>query len=222
MKILIIEDNKDINSALVKGFKTRGFSVDCSFDGIDGWDKLRVNDYDIAIIDLNLPQKDGISIANEARENNILIPLLALTARDQLKDKLTGFKSGFDDYLTKPFEFAELTARVEALIRRSKPNNEIVLTIRNICLDPNKREVTLDKNKLELTKIEFNILEYLLRKKGVVVTNSELIEHVWSEEPDLVDPPIRSHIKNLRKKINDSNLDLIITLPGVGYKVDTE
>ena len=220
MKILIIEDNKDLLNALVKGFTNKGFRVDSAEEGKDGYNKLYVNEYDVAIIDLNLPFKSGFEIVKEAREANIDIPFLALTARDQLEDKLIGFKTGFDDYITKPFEFPELIARVEALIRRSKPNSEVILSIGDLRVDPQKRIVLYLDEEIELTKIEFNILEYLLRKKGIVVSNSELIEHIWSEESDLLDPPIRSHIKNLRKKIHDVNFDILKTLPGIGYKID--
>jgi DNA-binding response OmpR family regulator len=220
MKILFAEDNEDLNNAVVKGLNARNYITDSVFDGNEALSKASYNDYDVIILDLNLPFMDGMEVAQEIRKNNSKVPLIALTARDNIKDKLKGFEYGFDDYITKPFEFEELVARVEALIRRSMPNNELILQCGNLLLDPDKRILTDGNTELELTKIEFSILEYLLRKKGMVVGNAELIEHIWSEEKDLIDPPIRSHIKNLRRKINDNDFQIIKTIPGVGYKID--
>ena len=220
MKLLLVEDNPDLNNAITQGLKARGYNVESMFDGEEALDKTRYTDYDLGILDLNLPSIDGITLAKEIRKNGLTMPLIALTARDTIKDKLKGFETGFDDYLTKPFEFAELVARIESLIRRSKPNSEMILRVDNVILSPGERSVKVDKKEIVLTKIEFNMLEYLLRKKGLVVSSSELIEHVWSEEPDLVDPPIRTHIKNLRRKIGDTKFEKIKTIAGIGYKID--
>jgi len=220
MKLLVVEDNKELNEALKQGLSSRGYTIDIAQDGAYGLELALVNEYDAIILDLNLPKKDGIEVGKKIRDARIKTPIIALTARDTLKEKLKGFESGFDDYLTKPFEFEELVARVEAMIRRSKPNDNIILKVGSIKLNPKKREVRSGTRKVSLTKIEFNILEYLLRNKGIVIKNVELIEHVWGEDSDLIDPPIRSHIKNLRKKIGDKNLEIIITIPGVGYKIE--
>jgi DNA-binding response OmpR family regulator len=223
MKILIVEDEKDLNSALMKAFEKHGFTVDSSLDGKDGLGMGLINEYDAIVLDLNLPELDGVEVCKQIRAENTKTPILALTARDGLKDKLQGFDSGFDDYLTKPFDLPELVARVRNLIRRSKPQKSVTLHLNKhgteIKLDPRRRTIKLNTRPLDLTKIEFNILEYLLRKQNIAVSNTELIEKIWSESSDLLDPPIRSHIKNLRKKLGDDDFQLIETLPGVGYKV---
>ncbi len=220
MKILIVEDEKNINVALNKGLKEAGFEVDSAFDGSEGLIKAQVNEYDVIVLDLNLPKLDGIEVCRKIRQKDKKTAIIALTARDGLTDKLKGLNIGFDDYMTKPFSFDELLARINVLIRRSKPNKDVILSVKNIKLDPLKRKVFVDKKEVKMGKIEFNILEYLLRHRGIVVKNSELIEHIWSEDKDLLDPPIRSHIKNIRKKINDKDFSIIQTVPGVGYKID--
>lgn len=219
MKILVVEDNTELNEAVVRGLKNRNYTVDNAFDGKEGKMKVEINDYDLIVLDLNLPHKDGIEVARELRDGGNYTPIIALTARDRLIDKLDGFEVGFDDYLTKPFEFKELAARIEAIIRRSKPNKQVILKYNEISLDPKKRISFIGDDELELTRYEFNLLEYLLRNKGNVVKNSDLIEHIWGEDSDLLNPPIRSHIKNLRKKLNDDKFELIETVPGVGYKI---
>lgn len=219
MKLLIVEDNNDIRSALKMGLENAGYTVDEAADGSEGLSLAQINEYDLILLDINLPEKDGYAIVSRIRDENTEVPVIALTARDALNDKLHGFDSGFDDYVTKPFELAELLARVNAFIRRSKPNKDLVLVYKSIELDPAKRWVKVDKDEVTLTKIEFNMLEYLLRNKGMVVNSAELIEHIWGEDADLLDPPIRSHIKNLRKKIGDKDLTIIQTIPGVGYKI---
>ena len=219
MKILIVEDNIELNTALCKGLQNKGFTIDTALDGKSGLNKSQINEYDLIILDLNLPYINGIKLAKKIRDSNSKIPLLALTARDKLTDKLVGFDSGFDDYLTKPFAFPELVARVQNLIRRSKPQKSMVLKIGKLKINPKTRKTYIGKKEIKLTKIEFNILEYLIRNKGIVIKNEELIEHIWNEESDLLDPPIRSHIKNLRKKINDKDFDIIKTIPGIGYKM---
>ncbi|HEX9804609.1 MAG TPA: response regulator transcription factor [Candidatus Dojkabacteria bacterium] len=217
MKILIIEDNEYLRSALEKGFNSRGYTVNSAEDGAQAVMELLVNSYDLAVVDINLPKKNGFEIAKKIRMEKNMTPLLALTARDSLKDKLVGFDGGFDDYLTKPFEFSELFARVDALIRRSKPQKNVDLKIGDLILKSNIRKVFISKKEISLTKIEYNILEYLLRKKGNAATNEELIEHIWHEDADLTAPPVRSHIKNLRKKIQGNYIQ---TINGVGYKIE--
>ncbi len=219
MKILIVEDEKDLNKAICKGLKNKGFTVDSSYDGKQGLKKALINEYDVIIFDLNLPKLDGINAVKNLRNKDLKTPIIALTARDKLKDKIKGFENGFDDYLTKPFDFPELIIRINALIRRTKPNKEIILKINDLKLNPKTRKVTKKNKSIKLTKKEFNLFEYLLRNKGKVVTNEEIIEHIWGESADLLNPPIRSHIKNIRKKINDEDFNLIKTIPGVGYKI---
>jgi DNA-binding response OmpR family regulator len=220
MKILIVEDSKELCRAIEEGFKQEAFTVEVAYDGQKGLEKAIVNKYDIMILDLNLPYKSGLEIAKQVREEDITTPIIALTARDRLRDKLKGFDIGFDDYLTKPFDMKELFARVRALIRRSKPNKDIILKAQNVEMNPKKRTVLIDSKQVQLTKTEFNILEMLLRNKGVAVKKTDMIEKVWGSNPDVLQPPVRSHIKSIRQKLKDDNFELIQTVPGVGYIIE--
>jgi DNA-binding response OmpR family regulator len=221
MKLLIVEDTKELCDALVLLLEKSGYTVDHSYDGKEGLEMARVNEYDLIILDINLPHYSGFDIAKDLRvDYKKKTPIIALTARYSIDDKLNGFGIGFDDYITKPFETEELLARVEALLRRSKPEKDIILKVGDIKLLSKERKVYKNKKEINLTKIEFNILEYLLRNRGIVVKNSELVEMIWGEDSDLLDPPVRAHIKNLRKKIGDDKFEIIKTIPGVGYKID--
>lgn len=219
MKILIVEDNGILRNSLKEGFRFNGYEVDATGLGKEGIQKSQINKYDLIILDLNLPDIDGVEICKNIRRTNPDVPVLALTARDSLNDKLRGFENGFDDYLTKSFELEELMARAKALIKRGKPVKNEKFTVGNLEIIPIERKVSEDGKDIKLSKIEFNILEFLLRHRGMVVKNEDLIENIWNEEKDLLDPPIRSHIKNLRRKIGDDKFTLIQTLPGVGYKI---
>ncbi|MBN2100576.1 response regulator transcription factor [Candidatus Dojkabacteria bacterium] len=220
MKILLVEDSKELLEAMAQALIDEGYTVDQAQDGNKGYEYAMVNGYDILILDLNLPNKSGYEIAKAFRKDNSTTPIMAVTARDALPDKLKGFDLGFDDYLTKPFEIPELMARVRALIRRSKPNKKKVIETHNLKIDSQSRKVMEGKKEIDLTKTEFNILEYLVRHQGLVVENGKLIEAIWGEDADLLDPPVRSHVKNLRKKIGDDNMTIIKTVPGVGYIIE--
>ncbi|MCA9382059.1 response regulator transcription factor [Candidatus Dojkabacteria bacterium] len=222
MKILVVEDTVELCDSMTSVLIDTGYTVDKAYDGKEGLSMASVNIYDLVVLDINLPSYSGFQIAKELKEceETHSVPVIAVTARYELDDKLKGFEIGFDDYITKPFEMKEFVARVDAVIRRSKPNKSVILETDDIQLDPQRRVVTRGKKEVELTKIEFNILEYLLRNKSLIVTNEQLIESVWGEDSDLLDPPIRSHIKNLRKKIGDDDFTIIKTIPGIGYKID--
>jgi two-component system response regulator ArlR len=220
MKILIVEDSKQLCQGIEAGFIQEGFKVETALDGKLGYQKAMVNSYDTIILDLNLPYKDGLEIASQVRQEDTDTPIIALTARDKLTDKIKGFDTGFDDYLTKPFDIKELIARVRALIRRAKPNSHTILKSKGIKMDPKKRKVWLDEKEIKLTKTEFNILELLMRNQNIPVEKNEIIEKVWGDNPDIIQPPVRAHIKKIRKKLNDENFELIKTIPGVGYKID--
>jgi DNA-binding response OmpR family regulator len=219
MKVLIVEDSKELCSAIEEGLNQRDFVVETALNGKTGREKALVNKYDAIVLDLNLPYLDGIDIARAIRNEDIQTPIIALTARDSLNDKLKGFDIGFDDYLTKPFDMKELIARIRALIRRSKANKDIVLKAEDIKLDPKKRKAWQDSEEIDLTKTEFNILELLLRNKGVAVKKTDIIELVWGSDPDILEPPVRSHIKTIRKKLKDDNFEIIQTVPGIGYTI---
>ncbi len=220
MKVLIVEDSKELCDAIQEGLSQRDFVVETALDGKTGREKALVNKYDTIVLDLNLPYLDGIDIAKSIRNENIQTPIIALTARDSLDDKLKGFNVGFDDYLTKPFDMKELIARIRALIRRSKANKDIILKAAGIKLDPKKRKTWQNNKEVEFTKTEFNILELLLRNKGVAVKKTDIIELVWGSDPDILEPPVRSHIKTIRKKLEDDNFEIIQTVPGIGYTIE--
>lgn len=222
MKVLIVEDTTELCDSMASVLTDSSYTVDKAYDGKEGLTMATVNIYDLVVLDINLPEYSGFDIAKELKESEETkhIPVIAVTARYELDDKLKGFEIGFDDYITKPFEMKEFVARVDAVIRRSKPNKSMVLEVDDIQLDPQKRIVTRKGKEIELTKIEFNILEFLLRNKSLIVTNEQMIESIWGEDSDLLDPPVRSHIKNLRKKIGDDDFTIIKTIPGIGYKID--
>lgn len=219
MKVLLVEDNKELSKAMVNGLSNEDFVVTPVYTAESAIYEAKINKFDLIILDLNLPDKSGYEVATEIRDLENYIPIIAVTARDSVQDKLKGFTVGFDDYVTKPFDMRELAARCNAIYRRNNPNKSVILKHQDLEMDTERRLVTRDGEVLSLTKIEYNILEYLLRKEGYVVTYEELIEKIWGDEKDLIEPPIRSHIKNIRKKIKDENLEIIETIPGVGYKI---
>jgi two-component system OmpR family response regulator len=220
MKILIVEDEEFISKPLKQGLEGNNYAVDVIADGLDALSAMRVNSYDCIILDLNLPGMDGVDVCKTARSEGIEAPILMLTARSQMDDKLEGLTIGADDYITKPFNFRELLLRVANLIKRSKPESSEVLSVGNVVLDPKKVTVEVDGKEVELNKKEFGILQYLMRHQGEVVSQSDLIEHVWStDEADMFSHSLRTHILNLRKKV-DSKRKIIKTIKGHGYKIE--
>lgn len=219
MKVLIVEDEVFISKPLKQGLESNNYAVDVIADGLEALSAIRINDYDCIVLDLNLPSMDGSDICKTVREEGIATPIIMLTARSQMDDKLDGLTLGADDYLTKPFNFRELLLRITNLIKRSKPDASEVLTAGSIQLDPRKVEVLVDKKTVELNKKEFGILQYLMRHNGEVVSQSQLIEHVWaSDEADMFSHSLRTHILNLRNKV-DAERKIIETVKGHGYKI---
>ncbi len=221
MKLLVVEDNEDLREALAQGLAGKGFEVEAAHDGRTAVQLGTVQEYDAIILDIGLPDIDGFEVLRFMRMNRGNVPVLALTARGELKDKVKGLRSGFDDYMTKPLDFLELSARIDALIRRTKSNSDTILKVADIELQPKAYKVTSRGNEVFLTKAEFRILEYMIRNAGFVVTPGELIDHLWDDSADLVESTIRTHIKNLRKKLGDENFTIIRTLPGIGYTIGT-
>lgn len=219
MRLLIIEDENQISEPLKVALEKRGFAVDLAFDGKEGLDKSLVNGYDCLILDLNLPEINGIEVAKRLRENKNNVPILMLTARNYHKNLLEGFEAGTDDYLTKPFDFKELLYRIQALIKRSKTIKDENLNYGELKLDPVGFKLTKAGEHIALNVKEFGILEYLLRNRGKVVSQEELLEHVWNEEIDSFTQTVRTNIKTLRKKI-DPEKTLIKTLKGKGYVIE--
>ena len=217
MKILYIEDQKDIALPVIKVLKKKGYIVDYSEDGAIGQEMALVNTYDCIILDLNLPGIDGIQIAKKVKELKPDSNILMLTARTSLDNKITGFESGADDYLTKPFEILELIARINAIVRRNSTNNSIELTIGSFKLNAEKNSLIDTKNiTIALSNKETGVLEYLIRNKNRVISSEELLEHVWDTNANIFTETVKTHIKTIRKKLGKDS-ELIKTIKGKGY-----
>jgi two-component system, OmpR family, response regulator len=220
MRILIIEDDLDIGDFLKSGLESELYSVDLISDGQQGTHLARRNDYDLLIIDYILPGQLGLDICKELRSVGKIMPIIMLTVKSEVSDKIEALNAGADDYLTKPFSFEELSARVRALLRRPVTFLGDVLEADGLTLDTAKNIVRRAGEELHLTSKEYQLLEYLLRNRGFVVTRGMLVEHVWDSSGDLFSNTIETHILNLRKKIEKPGLHkLIHTIPGRGYKI---
>lgn len=220
MRILLIEDEVRLSHYIKKGLVENGFAVDQAHDGEEGLYLSQQESYDIIILDIMLPKISGIEVCNKLRKSKKTTPILMLTARGEVDDKIKGLNSGADDYLTKPFIFAELKARINALLRRSYRQESTLLSIDKLELDPVSHTVTRDKNPLKLTPKEFAILELLLRRKNEVVTRTQIIEHVWDYNFDSMSNVVDVFIGTLRRKVDkNQRIKLIHTLHGVGYMI---
>lgn len=221
MKLLIIEDEIDFANALARGLRKQGYAVDLAADGEQGLELAEVNKYDLLILDLNLPGVDGLEICRRLRAAQPQLLLLILTARSRLEDKVSGLDLGADDYLVKPFHFEELVARIRALMRRDLRVREPILRAGELKFDPASRTAWQGKRRLELTRKELAILEYLMRHSGEVVSQEELIEHVWGEDVNLFTSSVRTHIHSLRRKLGDTTEKphFIETVIGQGYRL---
>ncbi len=220
MRVLIIEDEKKIAKLIQRALKEELFSVDVANDGEEGLYLLQTNSYDAAIIDWMLPKISGLEIVKEIRKENIFTPVLMLTAKGDLEDKIVGLESGADDYLAKPFSFGELLARVKALIRRAN-YKENVLKIGKLQLNQIKREVKCEDFEIELTPKEFEILEFLLLNKNQTITTTTLLEHIWGMDDMIQSNVVNVTIYHLRKKLFKAcKNEFIKTVRGRGYKID--
>lgn len=221
MRILIVEDELDLANALARGLRQQGYAVDIAEGGERGWELGEIYDYDLLILDLNLPDMDGLEVCRRLRASRPDLLILMLTARDRLTDKVAGLDLGADDYLTKPFHFEELVARIRALLRRDMRVREPVLRVGDLKLDPASRTAWIGRHRLDLTRKEFGILEYLMRHPGEVVSQEDLIEHVWDEDVNLFSGSVRVHIYSLRHKLGDDakHPRYIETVVGGGYRL---
>ena len=223
MKILIIEDEHKIANSIKKGLEQESYAIDIAYDGQQGFDLAATEDYDVIILDLMLPKMDGTEICQRLRkEENIHTPILILTARGQLSDKVNGLNAGADDYLVKPFAFAELLARIKALARRPKNSLGPVLTVENLSLNTLTFEVKRGGKKIKLSKKEYSLLEYLLRHKDKILSKKQIINHVWNYDADVLPNTVEVYIGYLRNKIDKpfkNKNPLIQTVRGFGYKV---
>jgi two-component system OmpR family response regulator len=219
MRILVIEDDVKIASFIAKGLKAAGYAVDQAYDGDDGLHMALTEPYDTAVIDIMLPKLDGLSLIERMRKEKIRTPVIILSAKASIDDRVKGLQTGGDDYLTKPFAFSELLARVQALIRRASGISEPTrLAVGNLCMNLLTREVTREDRKIELQPIEFSLLEYLMRNAGRIVSRTMIMQHVWNYNFDPQTNVVEARICRLRDKI-DRGFDrkLIHTVRGVGY-----
>lgn len=220
MRILIIEDEVRLNDILKRGFTEDGFAVDQAFDGEEGQYLSENEQYDLIILDLNLPKIDGITVCKNLRKEKNKTPIIILTAKSTIENKIEGLDCGADDYITKPFSFTELKSRVHALIRRSHQDPSPILEVSGLILDPLRHIVTRDQKLIKLTPKEFAILELLMRNAGEVTTRTKIIEHVWDYNFDGMSNIIDVLVVTLRKKINNGfSLKLIKTVHGIGYTI---
>ena len=220
MRILLVEDEHRLASIVKKGLEEEGFAVDTAYDGEEGQYLAEVEGYDLIVLDVMLPKVDGITICRNLREKKIKVPVLMLTAKTALEDKVAGLDSGADDYLTKPFAFLELRSRVHALIRRSRQEASPILGIADLELDPIKHKVVRGGKNINLTPKEFAVLEFLLRHNDEVVTRTMVTEHVWDYNFDGMSNVVDVFVAAIRRKVDrDTQTKLIHTIHGVGYKV---
>jgi DNA-binding response OmpR family regulator len=222
MRILIVEDEHRIANAIKKGLEQERYAVDVAYAGNDGYDLASTEDYDGIILDILLPEMNGIEICKNLRQNKIHTPILMLTAKGQTEDKITGLDSGADDYMTKPFSFDELLARIRALTRRKGVVLSTDLSVGDLILNKKLYSVKRDDAEIKLSSKEFSLLEYLITNKNTIITKDKIISHVWDYDADILPNTIEVYIKNLRNKIDKpfkSKKPLIHTVRGFGYKI---
>ena len=219
MKILVIEDEKLIADILKKGLEYHKFSVDIAYCGNDGYLLTQQFEYDLVILDLMLPDISGEEVCKKIRQDKNNVFILMLTAKKLPEDIVNGLNFGADDFLTKPFEFSVLLARIRALLRRTSEQKENILEILNIRLFIDQEKVEVDSKEIELTKKEYMILEYLMRNKNQLLSRNQILEHAWDRNADIFSNIVNTHIKNLRKKIG-KNGNIIETVYGSGYRIN--
>lgn len=220
MRLLVVEDEKRLATLLHKGLTEEGHAVDLAGSGEDGLDWVSVGEYDVIVLDVMLPGIDGFEVCRRLRREAVHTPVLLLTARDAIADRVQGLDAGADDYLVKPFAFVELAARLRALYRRPADTVPTILRVGNVTLDPATRKVWLRDEEIQLPNKEFRILEYMLRQPGRVLTRTMIAEHVWDYDFPNVTNVIDVHIRQLRRKLADPYPGALIqTVRGAGYRV---
>ncbi|MGJ5813097.1 response regulator transcription factor [Paludibaculum fermentans] len=220
MRLLLVEDEQDAARMLAKGLREQTYAVDIAFDGDAAMEKLSVNTYDMVILDVMLPSRSGFEICREMRRMGARAPVLMLTAQDQILSRIEGLDSGADDYLIKPFDFGELSARIRALLRRGPALQDPVIRVADLTIDTRNRSVRRGDRSIDFTAKEYALLEYLSKRQGEVVTRPEISEHVWDESYDPFSNLIEVYIQRLRRKIDTSGESrLIHTRRGEGYRI---
>jgi DNA-binding response OmpR family regulator len=223
MNLLIVEDEKRMVELLRKGLEEEGHTVVCAVDGLEGWDLCRSYSFDMIILDIMMPKLDGYELAKRLRADKIPTPILMLTAKDSVQDVVRGLDLGADDYLTKPFSFNELLARVRAVKRRALIPQSTTLQVDDLMLDPATREVSRGGVRLALTRTEYGLLERLMDRAGKVVPRRQLIESVWGFDREIEDNTLDVFVRLLRSKVDGNGREkLIHTVRGVGYVIRTE
>ena len=221
MRVLVVEDEKDLNSIICSKLVKEGYNVDACYDGQAALDYMEAENYDGAIMDIMIPNKDGITVLREMRNAGIQVPVLFLTAKTETQDIVRGLDAGASDYMTKPFEFSELMARLRVILRTKNPVNENVITCGSLVVDMNNRQAIRDGKVIDLTVREYAILEYLARNRNVVVTREQIRVNIWNIDDDVNSNVIDVYIRYLRRKIDDTYEEkLIHTIRGVGYKLE--
>ena len=218
----MVEDEHRIANSIKKGLEQESYAVDVAYTGNDGYDLASTEDYDLILLDLLLPEMDGVIITKKLRKNKIHTPILMLTAKGQVQDKVVGLDAGADDYLTKPFSFEELLARVRALSRRPKVTLDDTLEVADLELNSKSFQVKRGKTSISLSSKEFSLLEYLLRNAGKILTKDQIIGHVWDYNADILPNTVEVYIRNLRNKIDlpfSNKKHLILTVRGFGYRI---
>lgn len=223
MRVLVVEDDAKLATVLRQGLKEQGFAVDTAGDGVVGLKLALTTAYDAVLLDLMLPELDGLEVLRELRRQGRVVPVLILTARSSVDDRVLGLDLGADDYLSKPFDMKELFARLRAITRRPQVEPQTILRVADLELDPARREVRRSGTRIELTAKEFTLLEYLLRKKGMVVTRAMILDHVWDLDYHGGSNLVEVYINYLRRKIDqDFEPKLIHTVRGAGYVLRAE
>ena len=221
MKILVVEDDERISDAIVEYLSDSHYAVEAAYDGKSAQELLEVFTYDMILLDVMMPQMDGMTLCRRLRKQGISIPILMLTAKDTLNDKIEGLDAGADDYLIKPFELEELSARIRALFRRGTTTTAPVLTWGNLSLDPSTCEVFYNKQPLSLSPKEYKLLEFFLRNGRRVFSRAQILEHLWSFEQVPEEATVKAHIRGLRQKLEAAGApsDIIETVYGLGYRL---
>ncbi len=224
VRVLLVEDNERLAEAVSKGLREQSFAVDLAFDGENALYQAEINDYDLIVLDIMIPAPDGFAVCRELRRKDNPTPILMLTARDSTEDKIRGLDTGADDYLTKPFKFGEMMARIRALLRRSTSElSPTKLKVADLTININAQRVWRGGREIVLTTKEYAMLEFLVRRKGNVLGRAEIAEHCWDENFEVFSNTIDVYINHLRAKIdNDFDVKLIHTRRGAGYILDDD
>ena len=220
MRILLVEDNRRLSNSLKASLLDDGYAVDTAYDGVEGQDLAEFTPYDVIILDIMLPKRDGLEVCRELRDQGVKTPILMLTARDTVEDRVLGLDSGADDYLVKPFALQELRARLRALLRRESSEKSGLIKVADLSLDPATHVVSRSGLDIDLTAKEFSLLEYMMRNANRLITREMAQDHVWSYDYDGASNVVDVYIRRLRRKLDDAfAIKLIETVRGVGYRI---